>query len=73
MKNYADNKSYVQQSIITTGDTVLVKPAVVRSKLQTPFGKDPMVVIEKKGSMITAERRGHRITRKHIVFQKSQR
>ena len=48
MKRYADNKRYVKSSALTPGDTVLVTPAVVRSKLQTTFDKLQLIVTGKR-------------------------
>ena len=50
MKEHADNKRYVKRSNAKEGDTVLVK-----KKSDTPYDPRPHFIVEKKGSMITAE------------------
>ena len=54
MKMYADDHTNVKTSDISVGNTVLVKQNKI-NKLTPPFNPDPLVVIEKKGSMITAK------------------
>ena len=53
IKAYADQKLGVRESNIKLGDTVLIKQPKA-NKLSTPFNPVPLVVEEKKGSMITA-------------------
>ena len=68
IKAYADQKLGVRESNIKLGDTVLIKQPKA-NKLSTPFNPVPLVVEEKKGSMITASD-GHKIvTRNSSMFK----
>ena len=55
MKKLADNKWYIKPSTVKEGDTVLVKRDDSKKKSDTPYDSRPHTVVEKKGSMITAE------------------
>ena len=55
MKKHADNKRYIKPSTVKEGDTVLVKRDDSKKKSDTPYDPRPHTVVEKKGSMITAE------------------
>ena len=55
MKAYADNKSYVKPSTLKEGDIVLVRRDRSKRKSDTPYREDPYKVIQKKGTMITAQ------------------
>ncbi|GAB1606500.1 hypothetical protein Ahia01_000932600 [Argonauta hians] len=68
MKHYADNKVYVKPSDIQVGDTVIVTDTT-RSRPFTPYEPIPYVVSNKKGSMITAERKNKSITRNSSCFK----
>ena len=71
MKVYADKKSYVKDSGLQIGDTVLVKSSPMMRKSDTPFEKSPYRVIAKKHSMITAENElGRKVTRNSSFFKK---
>ena len=61
-KTYADEKRRVKVSDIEIGDSVLVKNDE-KGKLITPYNVLPYRVIAKKGSQVTVERDGHRMTR----------
>ena len=63
MKKAADSKSYVKQSTLKEGDVVLVKPAIRRRKTDPAYGEQPYRVKQIKGSMVTAQRENHRVTR----------
>ena len=68
MKEQADKKAYVHQSSIKVGDKVLyLQPR--RTKHTTPFNNQPYTVLKVKGSLVSASRPGHTITR-HITFFK---
>ena len=71
MNNYADNKSYVQQSTITTGDNSLGQAGTCSVETTDSVRKGSIGRDQKKGSMVTAKRRGHRITRNASFFKKS--
>ena len=71
MKYHADKKAYVRPSDINIGDPVLVKDTTRRKT--TPYEPVPYIVIDKKGSMITAERKNKSITRNSSFFKKSPR
>ena len=70
MKAYADARIHAKPSTIALGDAVLLKDtSVCRSR--TPYQLDPLVVIGKKGSMITASRGGTQVTRNSSFFKRS--
>ncbi|CAB4008234.1 Hypothetical predicted protein [Paramuricea clavata] len=58
-----------KSSKIEEGNSVLVRNKK-RGKLQTPFQPTPYEVIKKKGSMITAQRGAHQVTRNSSHFKK---
>ena len=55
MKKYADNKRYIKPSTVKEGDTVFVKRDDSKKKSDTPYDPRPHIVVEKKGSMVTAQ------------------
>ena len=55
MKCYADKRLHAEAKPIDVGDTVLVKQPRL-NKLSTPFNPTPLVVMERKGTMVTALR-----------------
>ena len=55
IKSYADNKHYVKPCNISLGDSVLVKRQFTMAKGSTVYNPDPMTVVQRKGSMITAK------------------
>ena len=68
MKNYADRHTQAKPSAIGTGDIVLVRQPK-RNKLSTPYNPVPLVVTERKGTMVTAERNdGTRVSRNVSMF-----
>ena len=68
MKMYADRKSHAKTNEISNGDQVLVKQER-QNKLSTNFNPTPLTVINKKGTMITAQRPdGSSITRNSSHF-----
>ena len=70
MKAYANNKAYVKPQNTSVGDTVIVKRDPSRMKSDTPFDPQPYVVIEQKGTMVTAERDDKEITRNSSLFKR---
>jgi len=68
IKAYADSKLGTRPSNIKPGDTVLVKQKK-KNKLSTPFNPEPLVVEEKKGSMVTASDGFKSITRNSSMFK----
>ena len=68
MKQYADNKAYVRPSPLSVGDPVLLKNSHA-TKADTPFQPTPLVIIAKKGSMVTAQRGTQRVTRNSSFFK----
>jgi len=55
MKTYADNKRCAKPSTIKEGDAVFVKRDDSKKKSDTPYHPRPLIVMEKKGSMVTAQ------------------
>ena len=68
MTSYADAKQHTCQSNLQPGDYVLVKQKRM-NKLSTPYSHHPYVVIQKKGTMITAQRGENQITRNSSHFK----
>ena len=66
---YIDKKRHAKESDIGIGDTVLVKQQY-KNKFLSRFDKAPYKVIQRKGTMITAENRTRRITRNVSHFKK---
>ena len=70
MKEHADNKRYVKPSNAKEGDTVLVKRDDSKKKSDTPYDPRPNVIVEKKGTMVTAENDdGIQVTRNSSFFK----
>ena len=69
IKQYADRKVYVKPNDLRVGDTVIVKSDNT-SKALTPYQPNPMTIIKKKGSMITATHKGSQTTRNSSFFKK---
>ena len=55
MKKHADSKRYVKPSTVKEGDTVFVKRNDSKKKSDTPYDPRTHIVVEKKGSMVTAQ------------------
>ena len=69
-KEYTDKRRNAKESDIKVGDTVLVKQ-IRKNKLYSRFNKTPYIVIERKGTTITAENANkRRITRNVSHFKK---
>ncbi|CAB3982993.1 Hypothetical predicted protein [Paramuricea clavata] len=69
MKEYADKRRRSETSEIKVGDTVLIQQPKA-NKLSTPFNPSPYKVVARKGSMVTAERGSHKVTRNVSFFKK---
>ena len=70
MKAYADKREHAKQPNIKEGDCVLIRRDGMITKGQTPYHMKPYTVIKTKGSMITAQRKQHRITRTVSRFKR---
>lgn len=68
MKEYADQRRHTAPSTLTPGDKVLVKQRRL-DKLTPPYSPDTYTVVEKRGSMVVADRNGHTITRNSSQFR----
>ena len=68
MKRATDSKSYVKELDIKEGDTVLCRQAK-HDKRTTPFHSEPMRVVMRRGSMVTARNDTRTLTR-HVTFFK---
>ena len=69
MKQYHHRKFHASETPIKEGDYVLVRQSK-QNKLTSPYDPRPYKVITRKGTMITAERPDHSITRniQHFKF-----
>ena len=68
-RNYANQRRNVKEANLKVGDTVLVKQTK-KNKLSTNFDTRPHIVTQVRGSRITAEFEGRRITRNSSFFKK---
>nr|XP_034319592.1 uncharacterized protein K02A2.6-like [Crassostrea gigas] len=68
MKHYADKKNNAKHSSLRKGDRVIVQQKK-RNKLSTPYEIEPLEVIGKKGSMITASNENKTVTRNSSAFK----
>ncbi len=62
MKRNADRHHRARPSILKPGDIVLCRQ-LIKGKLMTPCKAKPYTIVRIKGSMVTASRSGHEITR----------
>jgi len=69
MKMYADAKGHAKSQTLQPGDSVLVRAPKV-NKFSSYYDPVPYKVTDVKGSMITAARPGHMITRNTSFFKK---
>lgn len=69
MKRAADDKAYVKPSTIKEGDAVIIKPPMRRRKIDPVYDPRPYHVTHVKGSMVTAQRGTHRVTRNSSFFK----
>ena len=56
MKMYAEKRRNIRKSDIKVGDTVLIKNPLKYGKLEPKFQAEPFEVIDKRGSMVLAQR-----------------
>lgn len=68
MKEHADHKNRARPSILKPGDIVLCRQNI-KGKLMTPYGSKPYTIVKIRGSMVTAARPGHEITRNSSHFK----
>lgn len=68
-KAHADSKVYVKPSTISPGETILVKRPFTASKGATVYDPTPLTVVDKKGSMITAQNENRTVTRNFSFFK----
>lgn len=69
MKKYADKRNHAKESDLQIGDKVLIKQEK-ENKMSTPFKPVPYEVKDRKGSMITARRGDHHVTRNMSFFKR---
>ena len=69
MKMNADKFNHANEHTILVGDTVLVRQQK-KNKLLTRFDPEPYQVTRVKGTMVTATRPGHYVTRNILFFKK---
>ena len=72
MAVYADNRRHTKPCNLQPGDQVLIKQKRL-TKLTPPFSPDPYEITARKGSMLTARRGDHTITRNSSHFKKMKR
>ena len=70
MKTYANLRVYVKPTNITTGDKVIVRCNPSRSSSGSPYNSKPFFLTNRKGTMVTAESEGRRVTRNSSFFKK---
>ena len=69
MKNYADQRRHAKPNNLQVGDYVLVK-SPRKDKLSSYYDPVPYIVTNIKGTMISAHRDGHNITRNASFFKR---
>lgn len=69
MKAYSDTRRHAAHYSLQPGDMVLCSQPR-RNKLTAPYNYTPYKVTTVKGSMVTAEWNGHRVTRNSSFFKK---
>ena len=69
MKGHDDSKINVKPCVISLGETVLVKRPFTVSKGAPVYDPNPMIVVGRKGSMITAENENRMVTRNSSFFK----
>lgn len=70
IKLHADNMTYMKPCTISLGKTVLVKRPFSVSKGGTVYDPTPLTVVDKKGSMITAQNENRTVTRNTSFFKR---
>ena len=68
-KKHADNKRYIKPSTVKEGDTVFIRRDDSKKKCNTPYDRRPLIVVEKKGSMVTAQDDSISITKNSSFFK----
>ena len=66
---YANQRRGAKESLIKVGDRVLIKQKK-RNKLSTNFNTTPYIITSARGTRLTAEYNGHKITRNGSFFKK---
>ena len=69
MKDYADTKHHAKPSDLIPGDHVLVKQPKT-NKLKPLFNPEPYIIVQKKGSMITAKSKLHHTVHNSLHFRR---
>ena len=69
MKEYADQRQHSKDNDLKVGDTVIVRKKK-KNKLSPPFDPKPFTDESRKGTMVTAKRGFHTITRNVSFFKK---
>ena len=70
MKKHADNKRYIKASTVKEGDTVFVRRDDSKKKSDMPYDPRPLIIVEKNGSMLTAQDDdGVPVTRNSLFFK----
>ena len=62
-KVHANRRAYVKSSAISPGETVLVRRPFTASKGVTVYDPTLLTVVDKKGSMVTAQNENRTVTR----------
>lgn len=68
MKIYADLKAHAQEREIKPGEVVLMRQPK-HNRFSTPYNPKPLVVEEKKGTMVTASNGSQTVTRNSSHFK----
>ena len=68
MREYADNRR-TKKSKLRVGDKVLVNKAPRKKKSDSHYVPHPYQIVQTKGSMVTAQRERHKITRNSSQFK----
>ena len=69
MKEYADNRHNAKMNDLKVGDSVLVRQQK-REKLSSYFDPIPYTITNIQGTMVTAKRKDHAITRNSSFFRR---
>ena len=71
MMYHADRKNYHKTCVLSIGESVLVKRPFTASKSHTPYESNPMTIVTRKGSMISAKTDQRRsVTRNSSFFKR---
>ena len=69
-KQYADKRNRARTRELAVGDRVVVRDDKSGNKLSPAFHPTPMLVVARKGNMITADSSNRRVTRNVSYFKK---